>query len=92
MASAPRGRYREWGERGAGTRATEMSSTAFLEFDDGLTVDIRLSELEARLERERGRCSGLENGLSALSERVTVLREENARLRERLALAGIDAD
>ncbi len=69
-----------------------MPSTAFLDFDETLAVDIRVSQLEARLERERGRCSGLENGLSALSDRVTVLREENARLRERLALAGIDAD
>jgi regulator of replication initiation timing len=69
-----------------------MPSTAFLDFDETLAVDIRVSQLEARLERERGRCSGLENGLSALSDRVTVLREENARLRERLALAGIDPD
>jgi len=70
-----------------------MPSTAFLDIaEEDLTVDLRLRELEARLARERGRSSGLENGLSALSERVTVLREENTRLRERLALAGLDAD
>ncbi len=43
----------------------------------------RVRELEERLAREQARNAGLERGLEALSARVTDLREENARLRER---------
>jgi len=43
----------------------------------------RVRELEERLERERARNAGLERGVDALSARVSELREENARLRDR---------
>ena len=42
---------------------------------------VRVRELAEQLERERARNAGLERGIAALSERVTALREENARLR-----------
>ncbi len=51
--------------------------------DEQLLLAARVRELEERLERERARNAGLERGLDALSARVTDLREENARLRER---------
>ena len=73
-----------------------MPSTVLLEIEPPAdeTVDLRgkLRELEERLAREQGRSTGLARGLSALSERVTVLRDENARLRQRLTLAGLESD
>jgi chromosome segregation ATPase len=45
----------------------------------------RVRELERQLRRERSRNEGLERGLSALSERVTSLRQESHS--ERLAVA-----
>ena len=44
----------------------------------------RIAELEHQLELERARNEGLESGLTALDQRVTELREENAALREAL--------
>ena len=44
----------------------------------------RLRVLTERLERERARNAGLEQGISALSERVEALRLENLELRRRL--------
>ena len=41
---------------------------------------LRVRELTEQLERERARNHGLEQGISALSERVEALRLENERL------------
>jgi regulator of replication initiation timing len=51
---------------------------------DASVQDDRLRELTERLERERARNAGLEQGISALSERVEALRLENLELRRRL--------
>jgi hypothetical protein len=44
--------------------------------------EVRVLELEDRLERERARNAGLERGIEALTARVAALQAENARLRE----------
>ena len=41
----------------------------------------RIEELEERLDRERARNAGLEQGIDALTRRVDELRRENERLR-----------
>ena len=46
--------------------------------------DARVRELEEQLRRERSARIGVERGLEALSERLTVLQKENRELRERL--------
>ena len=46
--------------------------------------DARVRELEEQLRRERSARIGVERGLEALSERLTVLQQENRELRERL--------
>jgi cell division protein FtsB len=53
------------------------------ELDEHELLAARVRELEERLERERARNAGLERGLDALSARVSALRAENARLRDR---------
>ena len=45
---------------------------------------LRVRELTGQLERERARNAGLEQGISALTERVEALRDENLELRRRL--------
>ena len=47
-----------------------------------LAAEVR--ELTARLERERVRNAGLEQGLGALTARIETLQRENEELRERL--------
>ena len=42
---------------------------------------LRVRELTERLERERARNAGLEQGIAALTERIEALREENRVLR-----------
>ena len=44
----------------------------------------RVRELEGRLRRERSRSTGLEHGISALTDSSQALRRENEKLRERL--------
>lgn len=61
-----------------------MATIDLLSEGDVLLAD-RIRELEERLARERARNAGLERGLEALNARVTELRAENARLRERCA-------
>jgi hypothetical protein len=53
-------------------------------------ADLRaqVRDLTEQLVRERARSAGLERGLSALSERVGVLRDENAELRRQLEARG----
>jgi regulator of replication initiation timing len=43
-----------------------------------------LRELSEQLDRERARNAGLEQGITALTERVDALRLENLELRRRL--------
>jgi regulator of replication initiation timing len=45
---------------------------------------LRVRELSERLERERARNAGLEQGIGALTERVEALRLENLELRRKL--------
>ena len=45
----------------------------------------RVRELTERLERERARNAGLEQGIAALTERIEALREENRVLRGQAA-------
>ena len=47
-------------------------------------LELRVRELTEQLERERARNAGLEQGISALTERVEALRVENLELRRRL--------
>jgi hypothetical protein len=49
-------------------------------------ADVRVRELEDQLRRERSARVGVERGLQALSERVTVLQRENRELRAQLGL------
>jgi predicted nuclease with TOPRIM domain len=49
---------------------------------EDLTLHVR--ELTEKLERERARNAGLEQGISALTERVDALRDENLELRRKL--------
>jgi hypothetical protein len=51
-------------------------------------LGVAVRDLTERLERERARNAGLERGLSALSERVELLRDENLELRRQLAVRG----
>ena len=44
---------------------------------------LRVRELSEKLERERARNHGLEQGISALTERVEALRRENLELRHK---------
>jgi hypothetical protein len=53
--------------------------------NSGPGLRAELVHLTVQLERERARNAGLERGLSALSERVELLRHENAELRRQLA-------
>lgn len=52
--------------------------------DKEVMNDARVRELEEQLRRERSARIGVERGLEALSERLTVLQQENRELRERL--------
>ena len=52
--------------------------------DRDVMDDARVRELEEQLRRERSARIGVERGLEALSERLTVLQQENRELRERL--------
>ena len=51
---------------------------------DSSAQHAQLRLLTERLERERARNAGLEQGISALTERVEALRLENLELRRRL--------
>jgi cell division protein FtsB len=52
--------------------------------DAGEDLRAVVRDLTERLERERARNAGLERGLTALSEQVERLRDENAELRGQL--------
>jgi hypothetical protein len=56
--------------------------------DAGENLRAVVADLTGQLERERARNAGLEQGLSALSGRVELLRDENAELRRQLAERG----
>jgi regulator of replication initiation timing len=47
-------------------------------------LERRVRELSGRLDRERARNAGLEQGIGALTERIEALRLENLELRRRL--------
>jgi hypothetical protein len=55
--------------------------------DTDAVEEARVRELEDQLRRERSARIGVERGLEALSERVSVLQRENQELRERLGRA-----
>ena len=59
-----------------------MATIHLVSDPDAMAQEIR--ELHERLDRERARNAGLEQGISALSERVDALRLENLELRRKL--------
>lgn len=61
-----------------------MATIDLLPESDEHELVLQVRELSARLERERARNAGLEQGIGALSARIELLQEENRRLRERL--------